>query len=202
MKSKSSPKRQVKRRWPKVVIVVVALLGGLALVSTATAFTAMQFENHDDFCASCHSQPEATFFQRTTAAATDLASFHSTKDVRCIDCHSGPGLVPGRVTSLLLGAKDLLDWTTGHGVQPAALSRPFEDANCLKCHADLTQRQDFNNHFHMFLSRWQAQDKNAATCVSCHQGHHTDGEASLAFLSRDSTVQVCQRCHETFGERD
>ena len=201
MKSKSSAQRR-SRRWPKIVIAVIAVVGALALVSTATAFTAMQFENHDDFCASCHSQPEATFFQRTTTAAVDLASIHSTKEVRCIDCHSGPGLVPGRVTSLMLGAKDLLDWTTGHAVQPAALSRPFEDANCLKCHADLTQRQDFNNHFHVFLSRWQSVDKNAATCVSCHQGHATDGEAQLAFLNRAHTVQVCQQCHQKLGGGD
>ena len=33
-------------------------------------------------------------------------------------------------------------------LQPAAMEEPYPDANCLKCHAAVTQKQDFNNHFH------------------------------------------------------
>jgi nitrate/TMAO reductase-like tetraheme cytochrome c subunit len=178
---------------------MVVVIGGV-LLSAATAVTAMQFENHDDFCTSCHSQPESVYFQREVADATDLASFHAEKDVHCIDCHSGPGLFPGRISALSLGAKDLLAWVSGRARQPAMNTRPIDDANCLKCHQDVTQRRNFNNHFHIFLSRWQAMDKNAATCVSCHQSHHTDGEAQLAFLDRNHTVSVCQSCHQALGE--
>jgi hypothetical protein len=99
----------------------------------------------------------------------------------------------------MLGAKDLLAWTTGRAQQPAVYTRPIDDVNCLKCHADLPNRRDFNNHFHVFLSRWQAIDKNAATCVSCHQSHHTDGEVQLQFLNRTNTLNVCQSCHNTLG---
>jgi predicted CXXCH cytochrome family protein len=190
--SKPQLKKQ-RRKWP--LILVVAIPVALVLLGAGTGAVAMQFENHDDFCASCHSEPENTYVQRESAAPTDLASFHKTKDVRCIDCHSGPGLVPGRVNSLLLGARDLLAWTTGRATQPAVHTRPIEDANCLKCHAEVTAQRDFNNHFHVLLSRWQAQDKNAATCVSCHQAHHTDGEEQLKFLNRVTTVNVCQSCH-------
>jgi predicted CXXCH cytochrome family protein len=179
---------------------MVVVIGGI-LLSAATAVTAMQFENHDDFCASCHSQPESAYFQREAPDATDLASFHAEKNVHCIDCHSGPGLVPGRISALTLGAKDLWAWMSGHARQPAVYTRPVDDANCLKCHQDVVQRRDFNNHFHIFLSRWQALDQNAATCVSCHQSHSTNGEAQLAFLNRIDTVQVCQSCHQSLGGR-
>lgn len=52
-------------------------------------------------------------FQRESATPIDLASFHSTEKVNCIDCHSGVGLIPGRVDSFLLGTKDLIAWQTG-----------------------------------------------------------------------------------------
>jgi hypothetical protein len=191
------PIKKSRRKLGLILVVVVPLI--LVVLSAATAVTAMQFENHDDFCASCHSNPEDTFFQREAAAPTDLASFHGTHDARCINCHSGPGLVPGRISALTLGAKDLLAWVSGHARQPAVYTRPVGDANCLKCHQQVTQRRDFNNHFHAFLSRWQAMDNNAATCVSCHQSHHTDGEAQLAFLNREHTVSVCQSCHQALG---
>lgn len=190
--SKPQPKKQ-RRKWPWILVIVIPV--ALIFLGVSTGVVAMQFENHDDFCASCHSEPESTYVQREAAASTDLASFHKTKDVRCIECHSGPGLGPGRMNSLMLGAKDLLAWTTGRATQPAVHTRPIDDANCLKCHADVTTQQDFNNHFHVFLPRWQGRDKNAATCVSCHQSHHTDGEEQLKFLNRATTVNVCQSCH-------
>ncbi len=192
--------KPVKKSRRKLVIGLVVFVPlALVLLSAATAVTAMQFENHDDFCASCHSEPEQAYFQREAKPSTDLASFHATKDVHCIDCHSGPGLVPGRISALTLGAKDLAAWVTGTGRQPAIHTRPIDDANCLKCHQDVTQQRSFNNHFHVFLARWQTLDKNAATCVSCHQSHQTNGEAQLAYLNRDHTVTVCQSCHQALG---
>jgi predicted CXXCH cytochrome family protein len=190
--SKSQSKKQ-RRKWPLILVIVIPL--SLLLLGAGSGVVAMQFENSDDFCASCHSAPESTYVQREAGTSSDLASFHHTKDVRCIDCHSGPGFIPGRVNALTLGAKDLVAWTMGHATQPAVHTRPIEDANCLKCHVEVTTQRNFNNHFHVFLSRWQAQDPKAANCVSCHQSHHTDGEAQLKFLNRENTVNVCQSCH-------
>jgi predicted CXXCH cytochrome family protein len=71
--------------------------------------------------------------------------------------------------------------------------------NCLKCHSNILQQQDMNNHFHIFLSRWQAIDKSAASCVSCHQSHATNGEAQLGFLNRTTTTNLCQACHSVLA---
>jgi predicted CXXCH cytochrome family protein len=194
---KTSARPPVKKRrklWLIAVIPVVLIVLGVATVATA-----MSFENHDDFCASCHSEPESTYFKREAAAPTDLASFHSTKQVNCIDCHSGVGVIPGRLDSFMLGTKDLIAWNLGRAKQPAVHTVPIADANCLKCHTTLMQQQNMNNHFHIFLSRWQARDKNAATCVSCHQSHNTDGEVQLGFLNRATTTNVCQSCHRILG---
>jgi hypothetical protein len=186
-------------RLPKLVLIL-----GLGLLLSAgllglTGVGAMQLENHDSFCASCHSEPESSYFHRESGASpVDLASFHTTKKTRCIDCHSGYQL-PGRTAAMMLGAKDLVAFVSKHYVQPAPLTRPIPDANCLKCHADLPKKQDFNNHFHVFLSKWQSLDPQAATCVDCHKAHVTDGEATLAYLNQNSTGQVCQRCHSFAG---
>jgi len=144
----------------------------------------MQFENHNSFCASCHTEGEQTFYDRSTASdPVDLASIHDIKgQARCIDCHTGPGII-GRYGGLMAGSTDLINFFSGHYPQPAALEEPYPDANCLKCHADIFQKQEFNNHFHVFLPRWQAIDKNAATCVSCHPSHDITGDAKIGFLN-------------------
>jgi len=162
--------------------------------------TAMQFENHNSFCASCHTEGEQTFYDRSTASdPVDLASIHDIKgQARCIDCHTGPGII-GRYGGLMAGSTDLINFFSGHYPQPAALEEPYPDANCLKCHANIFQKQEFNNHFHVFLPRWQAVDKNAATCVSCHLSHDITGDAKISFLNEQTTTAICQKCHSFAG---
>lgn len=190
-------KKAQKRRLPVFMPAVLIPLGLLVLL-TAGGFTfAATQEQHDSFCASCHTQPESTFYQRSVdSQPVDLASAHTAKETRCIDCHSGAGLT-GRVSAELMGARNASAWLTHTAVQPAPVTVPISDVNCLKCHQEVTaQRPDENNHFHVFLGRWQAVDPNAASCVSCHSGHATNGEAQIAFLNRAQTTQVCQACHQ------
>ena len=184
----------------KIPVIAGAAIAGLILFGLIIPITAMQFENHNGFCASCHTEGEQTFYDRSIkGAAVDLASLHDTKgQARCIDCHTGPGII-GRYGGLMAGSTDLISYFSGHYPQPAALEEPYPDANCLKCHANITQKQDFNNHFHVFLSRWQAIDKNAATCVSCHLSHDIKGDSKIGFLNEQTTVAVCQKCHSTVG---
>jgi predicted CXXCH cytochrome family protein len=158
-------------------------------------------EEKDSFCASCHTQPESTFYQRSLNAASasatmvDLASAHTTKATKCIDCHSGGGIT-GRMEAFFVGGGDLIHFVTHTDIQPAPLLYPIQDGNCLKCHGATEATQDFNRHFHAFLPRWQAVDPNAARCVDCHTAHNTDGDPGIAFLNQDHTTAVCTRCHQ------
>ncbi len=179
------------------ILPVLVGLAALAVVLTAGGFTfAASQETHDSFCASCHSQPESTYFQRSVAAdPVDLASAHTKQQVRCIDCHSGVGIT-GRVQAELMGARNALLWYSGTAVQPAPLTYPIPDDNCLKCHQQVTaQRGGRNNHFHYFLAQWQAADPKAGSCVSCHSGHATGGNSAEGFTSRAATQPVCDACH-------
>ena len=199
-----------------VLVGLVAL--GIFLAAGGFTYAASQ-ETHDPFCASCHTQPESTFFQRSTdAQAVDLASYHTAQETRCIDCHSGQG-IGGRMQAELLGARNAAAWYTNTAIQPARLTFPIQDANCLKCHQDVTQRgykpkqvvtvigqgreggeEAGPNHWHELMARWQAVSSNAGTCTSCHSGHLTDGTAQTGFENVQTTRTECEACHRGLGE--
>jgi predicted CXXCH cytochrome family protein len=195
----SAKSRRVDRRTQ---IIAGAGIAALALFGLVVPMGAMQFENHDSFCASCHTEGETTFFRRATSpAAADLASFHELKSAaRCIDCHSAPGIV-GRYVALTYGATDLVSYFSGHYPQPATQDTPIGDGNCTKCHSAVLANGDFNNHFHAFLPKWQTVDpKNAARCVDCHVSHDTTNDAGAAFLNQSVTTQICAKCHAFAGQ--
>ena len=175
-----------------IAIAIVLLLGGSGI-----GFAASQEEN-DAFCASCHTQPESTYFERSQAAApVDMASSHHTsndQNTKCIDCHSGSG-VTGRFGAMLLGAHNAFMHFTHTETQPAPLTVPIQDVNCTKCHDNIYRQTDLSNHFHQFLPRWQALDPKAATCVDCHSAHATGGDATQGFLVANTVTPICERCH-------
>ncbi|HKI53964.1 MAG TPA: cytochrome c3 family protein [Anaerolineales bacterium] len=199
-RSKKSKESKLMEWVRRNKILTGAAVAALIVFGLVVPLTAMQFENHNSFCASCHTEGEQTFFDRSIASdPVDLASIHDIKEqARCIDCHTGPGIT-GRYAGLMAGATDLINYFSGHYPQPAALEEPYPDANCLKCHANISQKQDFNNHFHVFLPQWQKIDKNAATCVSCHLSHDTTGDVKIGFLNEQTTTAVCQKCHSVAG---
>jgi predicted CXXCH cytochrome family protein len=175
-----------------VVLIVIAGAGGTAY--------AIQLENQEGFCASCHTQPETLYFQQSLENnSQNLAAFHSTKQVRCIDCHSGGGPL-GRGVGLMQGAQDLMAYESGHFHSPAVSLNTLSDDSCTKCHADVVSQQTFNNHFHYFLTRWQAVDPKAAHCVDCHSAHPTGADPQQQFLTAAPVQQVCQDCHNAIRE--
>lgn len=199
--SRTPPPPLLKRRLPHLVIVLAVLIGATVALTAAGFAVAATQEQRDPFCGSCHTQPESTFLAREAPTGTDLASTHHGKDVRCIDCHSGAG-VQGRINAELMGAHNALLWYTGSAVQPAKLTAPIGDENCLKCHAAISQARTMQNHYHYFLPQWQAKDSNAARCTSCHEAHITDGRSDIDWLNQPRTVKVCQACHSKLRDRD
>jgi predicted CXXCH cytochrome family protein len=180
--------------FPLILVFIVPIF----LAAGSMGFVAQKEEN-DSFCASCHTLPESTYYQRAlAAAAVDLASSHTSHSTKCIDCHSGQGLM-GRISAISLGAKNGLSLITRTDIQPAPLTVPIGDANCLKCHSNTETETDFNHHFHAFLLRWQAVDPTAAKCVDCHSAHTLDGDSTQMFLNTQRTEAVCQRCHSVLG---
>ncbi|MFQ5407458.1 MAG: NapC/NirT family cytochrome c [Anaerolineales bacterium] len=182
------------------------ILGGVALglvfLSGGTIYAA-HLENQDSFCASCHTEPESTYVERkAAAAASDLATRHNQEGVRCIDCHSGAGIT-GRLSAMTTGAGDFVSYRSGNYNDPAVITTPYADDNCLKCHAEVTKTRTFERHFHALLPRWQQlAPANAASCVDCHQAHVLDGIPELGFLQETPTTGVCNDCHRFIGENE
>jgi predicted CXXCH cytochrome family protein len=195
------PPSPLAQLWSKRPAWLIPVIGILSVLAVALYITGTKLEEHDNFCASCHTQPEVDFYARSLATtSTDLASFHTSKQVLCIQCHAGKS-VYGRFMGLMAGTQDLVSFYSGHYPQPAKLEEPMPDSNCTRCHADVLAKRDFNNHFHLYLSRWRAVDpKNAATCTSCHTSHTTAGTADQMFLINDPTIKICQSCHAVIGE--
>ncbi len=193
--------RGKRRRRQYSLLIPGIALAALFVISAGSIGVSMNLENNDAFCASCHTQPESTYYQRTLVKqAVDLASSHRiAQSTRCIDCHSSGGLT-GRLGAIFVGGGDLLRWVTHTARQPAPMVYPISDGNCLKCHADTPATQDFNRHFHAFLLRWQSIDPNAAGCVGCHSSHTTDGDASLGYLNQQRTETICQNCHNVLQQ--
>ena len=199
--------------WGSVLFAAVV---GLLFAIGSYTFVSAQ-EQNNQFCGSCHTQPESTFLQRFDAAqsarATDLASFHhkqlyprdtpGAQNIRCIDCHVGEGLV-GRGTVVTLAAWDALKHYTGLQQQPAKIVFTVQNEACLTCHdaqvkqglATAEQQCDINNHFHYILFTPGAPSE---PCVSCHVSHR-EGSETTAFQFRDIIIPVCQDCHQKEGK--
>lgn len=185
--------------WRRTAAVAALIIGVVGVIAAGggTAY-AIQLENQDGFCASCHTQPEVDYYQQTVNnTGASLAAFHAQKGVRCIDCHSGGGPF-GRVDGLSQGARDAVAYYGGHYQTPAVTTSPLGDGSCTKCHADAMNTQTFNNHFHVFLARWQSVDPNAAHCVDCHTSHPT-ASTTQQYLDTNKVQAVCQQCHSALG---
>ncbi len=189
-------------------LALATLLAFSLLAVGGFSFAAAQEEN-DSFCASCHTQPESTYFERSlAAAAVDLASAHRHEETRCIDCHSGIGLL-GRISAQLMGAQNAAKWYTGTASQPAPLLYPLGDDHCVKCHQEvLTEKHDNaprtidfgpKGHYHDYLAQWREIDQQAAICTSCHSGHNTGGSARTSWVNPAKVQNTCEDCHALLG---
>ncbi|MBI5650284.1 MAG: hypothetical protein HZC40_07560 [Chloroflexi bacterium] len=177
--------------------IVIAILGSIGL-AILTIGGALALENQDSFCASCHTEPETTFFARSQKNPTDLASAHAAEKIACIDCHSGSGTF-GRVTGLHQGTRDLFNYARGAYHRPAITTQPLGDELCVKCHAQILATREsgsrpMNGHYHFYLPAWKATDKSAARCATCHTAH-TPGLASLKFMAQGKVGKLCEDCH-------
>lgn len=191
---------------PHITLAIV-LVAGIAVLSIGGVGIALALENQDSFCASCHTEPEVTYWQQSVATqSTTLAAFHAHEQTACIDCHSGGGML-GRSEGLSQGAHDLMSYLSGQYNRPAVTTNPLGDDSCVKCHERIFVRagertsKAMNGHYHTLMPRWQSADSNAARCVSCHTSHK-NGPESLLFMSQVSVGQICDQCHAAMGEHD
>ncbi len=197
-------------------IVGIVLLGIVAAASGI--FVGGKLEENNQFCGSCHTEPETTFlasFDHAIAQgrAEDLAAYHhrqvyprkspGAENIRCIDCHVGEGLM-GRGIVLSLAAWDAVKYFSGTAQQPAKVVFTIQNEACVKCHeqqakANLEKPQVpfiIDNHFHYKLFEAGAPFER---CVDCHISHQEGAEANQ-FQFRKAIIPVCEDCHKKEGK--
>ena len=204
--------RKRARLTKKKLLMTIGVAGLAAAVFSVGGFSFVAAqEEQDSFCASCHTEPESTYYDRSIAAVSvDLATAHKEKEIRCIDCHAGIGL-PGRVEAQLMGARNAVMWYTGSATQPAPLTIAIGDDHCVKCHADVTTKEfdvavrsklfGPRGHYHTYLAQWKASDPKAtANCTTCHSGHNLGADAKSTWLIPAAVENVCESCHKVLDE--
>ena len=184
----------------KLGVIATALIGialGLPLFGIGGA---LALENQDAFCAVCHTEPEATYYQQSIKSSpVTLAAYHTQRKINCIDCHSGAGTF-GRIRGLQQGAHDLLAFLSGAFQRPALTTQPLGDPGCVKCHERIVNNLGasgsvaMNGHYHAYLTTWQSLDARAARCGTCHPSH-VNGLDGLKFMSQGKVGQLCENCH-------
>ncbi len=172
-----------------LLTMLCAFVGGVGWISYQ--------EQDNQFCASCHTQPETDYLARFQSAeqkpADDLAAFHHRKDnVRCIDCHIGEG-VRGRATVIAFAGWNALKHYTGIATQPAKIIVPLQNEACTKCHADAIRKPGFNNHFHNKYFELN-ESPPFMRCTDCHLSHRL-GDERTAFQFRNVIFPQCEFCH-------
>ncbi len=189
---------------------LIMLPTALVLLAVLTTGAALELENRDAFCASCHTEPEATFYQRTLEAPSDLASAHSAVGVRCIDCHSGEGLA-GRIDALLQGASDLGAYLSGSYTQPAVTTNPVGEIGCTQCHAPPSRDDPPDedallpisaSHYHLveYADAWMAMlDDAVGTCARCHVAHTENTLEALLWRPMPVVNAACSACHQVLS---
>ena len=203
----------MSKRWnSRHIACGVLIIGGvLVLMSVGAVMGAVHLENQDSFCASCHTEPEATYYDRTQSETpTDLASYHALYKipVRCIDCHSGEG-TQGRINALKQGATDLFAYIISDYHDPAQMDNPLGDEPCLKCHTlpsrdnpieheDDPQLIYSTSHYHWveYTDAWLEVNPNPeGVCGVCHVSHSEGTIEALGFRYMPAVNAACDDCH-------
>ena len=155
-------------------------------------------ESNDRFCVACHLEPgvplHARKFEEFTHPdpAVSLAAAHRVAGdpFRCVDCHSGTGLI-GRARVKLVSIADGLRWLSGRFGEPERMRNPLADADCAKCHPTYSPARD--DAFHAIAAH---ADDFPRACVECHRAHAATRAPELDFLSRETVLPICRDCHE------
>ncbi|MEP7285481.1 MAG: hypothetical protein ABI947_06910 [Chloroflexota bacterium] len=198
-----SPTRR-RKRWPVIIVAVffgLIIFGGIGFVG-ATAL-----EEHDEFCTSCHTVPETTYFQRANTATNnpsvviaDLASYHyqqaqtKSQTFGCIECHRGDSSLTNRVQTLALGAQDTVTFVMGKAdptLEKTTINQPaLVNAACIGCHTDTLLTVNGNQtHFHNWLPQTaQLVAQGKQLIVSNNNGRNRR-------LRTVNTTLTCTSCH-------
>ena len=133
------------------------------------AFLVFERAERVEFCGSCHAAMYAYVADMRNADSRSLAAVHYRNRYipvnQCYVCHTSFGLF-GTMQAKIAGVEDVRRYYFNSFHQPIRMREPYDDGECLKCHADAV--------------RWTAKHSDVRVavlagrtrCLGCHGGAH------------------------------
>lgn len=156
-----------------VIPVIILFLGNLV---------AYEGSKKTAFCGSCHPVMGPYVDDLSDPTSSSLAAIHNQdrfiREHKCYSCHVGYG-VAGNMEAKIDGlghmARFLYRFYTGTFHDPIKLARPYNNANCLRCH-DGAKRFEGNS---VHVAIMGSLKTNKASCLFCHAEAHFEPAANL-----------------------
>ena len=208
-----TPPTRKPQRW----IIAIPIVFFVAILLAGAGFTtATVLEEHDDFCTSCHTVPETTYYNRAivslakiNAPVTDLATAHynlsklnGKPDFTCIYCHRGDSSLGQRISTVALGSRDALIFVLGKADPTLEKSQVAEswlpNAACVSCHtATLLTLNGLGNHFHNNLPQAAAALANGGQFIVPVEFNASRGSLLRNGLDTIDVSLQCSDCHQS-----
>lgn len=154
----------------KVVLMILLFAFPTASVGTANYFL-FEDTKHVDSCGQCHTMRPMVEDMRDPHSQTLAArhyKFHWIQKDNCFQCHTDYGL-HGDVQAKMDGLRHLLKYVTRTYDEPLAYRRrPYNNANCLRCHEGVAAWEAVSSH-RILRERLQ---RSETSCTSCHGVPH------------------------------
>lgn len=124
-----------------------------------------------EFCLSCHvMEPYGKSLRVDSAEALPALHFQNRlvdRDHACYTCHTDYTLFGG-VSAKMRGMKHLWVNTFGDIPEKIALYTPYQNRECLHCHAGMRAFEESELHVEIRADLWS----NATSCLECHSVVH------------------------------
>jgi hypothetical protein len=199
------------RNWRPLRLIFTGLFLVLVIAATAGLIHLTNEQQNDAFCASCHTVPEVTYRDRSSAAvagalAVDLSSSHyqqirgQGETLRCIDCHQGNGSLGHRIDTVTLSARNALAWLGGRNnqkIEKLYLSAPhLSNTGCVNCHQKTLLLAGKDNHHHNMLPPAYDLWHDGGSLIA-PEGVVDRQAIITAGLVRYDTKLMCSDCHQS-----
>jgi cytochrome c-type protein NapC len=161
---------------------VLAFVALFLLPATAGFFGVSQHMEHSketSFCLSCHvMEPYGRSLYRDDKAFVPASHFQNARiprDQACYTCHTNYTIF-GTVHDKLRGLKHAYKYYITTPANPIKLYEPFNNRECLHCHAGARSFEEGTTH----LGMMDDIKSNKVSCVSCHDQIHDVAHLSNA----------------------
>ncbi len=134
------------------------------------------------FCGACHPVMGPYVDDLFDPTSSSLAAIHSQNRFiqknKCYSCHVGYGIngnLEAKIDGLQHMGGFLYRFYTGTFQAPIKLFRPYNNSNCLRCHAGAKKFERNSSHVAIMRSL----KTNKASCLLCHAEAHFEPAANL-----------------------